>query len=508
MKRNKVILTAFGVLATMGILVNGIMPRFTSIVKADTTNTTSAQGNYDTPKYVFLFIGDGMTYPQIQIASDYLGVKGTKGSGEILEGGEPLSFMNFDVAGTATTYDSTSFCPDSASTATSLSTGHKTYSGVINMDETLTTSYETIAETLKKDFGYRIGVISSVNLNHATPAAFYAHQPTRSNYYEISEELILSEFEYFAGGGLLAPTGSEKDKKDIYEVAKDAGYVVAKTKEEIKALDENTEKVIVINDKLDGSMAIPYAIDQKSGDYTLRDHVEKGIEVLDNDNGFFMMVEGGKVDWAGHANDAATVAKETLDLAEAVEEAVDFYNENPTETLIIVTGDHETGGLTIGYAGTNYSTFLQNIDNQKISYDVFTNEYVSKYIEEGVSFEDVMVDVDNLFGLKMTNSNTEDDTTLELTEYEVSLIKAGYDKSMSGHNYKTATQEEYVLYGSYDPLTIAITSVLNNKSGIAFTSFSHTGLPVGVFAEGVGEDLFSGYYDNTDVYNKLISLFR
>ena len=101
-----------------------------------------------------------------------------------------LEFLEFPVAGSAQTYDSTSFCPDSASTATSLSTGHKTYSGTINMNENATESYETITEKLYKQLGYKIGIVSSVNLNHATPAAFYCHQESRSNYYDIGLELI------------------------------------------------------------------------------------------------------------------------------------------------------------------------------------------------------------------------------------------------------------------------------------------------------------------------------
>ena len=148
------------------------------------------------PKYVFLFIGDGMSYPQIQSTSDFLGALNDAdywqaepslddNQGAILDGPEYLNFMNFPVAGSAVTYDSNSFCPDSASTATSLSTGHKTYSGTINMDETGSTAYETIAEQLAEQKGWEIGIISSVNLNHATPAAFYAHQASRNNYYEI-----------------------------------------------------------------------------------------------------------------------------------------------------------------------------------------------------------------------------------------------------------------------------------------------------------------------------------
>ena len=168
------------------------------------------------PKYVFLFIGDGMSYPQIQSTSDFLGALNgadyrqaqpslDDNGGAILDGPEYLNFMNFEAAGSAVTYDSNSFAPDSASTATSISTGYKTYSGSINVDETGTISYETIAEQLHAQKGYSVGVITSVNLNHATPAAFYAHQASRNDYYDIGLELIDSGFEYFAGGGLLKP---------------------------------------------------------------------------------------------------------------------------------------------------------------------------------------------------------------------------------------------------------------------------------------------------------------
>ena len=126
-------------------------------VNTDKVNTTVAvsETSVKAPKYVFMFIGDGMSYPQIQAASDYLGAVKQGSEYEILKGGEELSFMKFPVAGSATTYDSTSFCPDSASTATSISTGYKTYSGVINMNEAKNVKYETIAEKLKNQLGYK-----------------------------------------------------------------------------------------------------------------------------------------------------------------------------------------------------------------------------------------------------------------------------------------------------------------------------------------------------------------
>ena len=288
------------------------------------------------PKYVFLFIGDGMSYPQIQITSDYLGAMEQDPESDILTGPKKLTMMDFPVAGSATTFDSTSFCPDSASTATSIATGHKTYSGSINVDETGTVSYETITEKLKDQLGYKIGVISSVNINHATPAAFYAHQVSRNSYYEISNEMIESGFDYFAGGGLKQTTGENKDQEDSYALAEKAGYKVIKTQAEAEALTAEDGKAIVIAETLADSDACSYENDRAEEEWALADFVEKGIEVLDNEKGFFMMVEGGKIDWACHANDAGSTIADTIALDNAVDKAVEFYNEHPEETLILV----------------------------------------------------------------------------------------------------------------------------------------------------------------------------
>ena len=467
-----------------------------------------------TPKYVFLFIGDGMSYPQIQSTSDYLGALKDEdywqaepslddNQGAKLDGPEYLNFMNFEAAGSAVTYDSNSFCPDSASTATSISTGHKTYSGTINMDETGTTAYETIAEQLKDQKNWEIGIISSVNLNHATPAAFYAHQASRNNYYEIGQELIASDFDYFAGGGLLSPTGKEEDQDNLYDLAKEAGYTVAMTHEEAEAVGADTEKAILVDENLADGDAMAYELDRTEDMWSLADYVEKGIEVLDNDNGFFMMCEGGKIDWACHANDAASSIHDTMALADAVQVAVDFAKEHADETLILVTGDHETGGLTIGFAGTDYDTYLNLLESQKISFAKFDSDYVAKYKENKTSFDEVMADVTELFGLKTSG---EEGDKLVLTDYELSLLKTAYEKSINEKDTGMDEQQEYVLYGTYEPLTVTITHIINNKSGVSFTSYSHTGLPVAVLAQGVGSDVFNGYYDNTDIYNKLAEM--
>lgn len=221
------------------------------------------------------------------------------------------------------------------------------------------------------------------------------------------------------------------------------------------------------------------------------------------------MVEGGKIDWACHANDAAASINDTLALDKAVQAAYKFYEQHPADTLILVTGDHETGGLTIGYAGTNYDTYLKNLENQTLSYAKFDSDYVASYKENNTPFSQVLVDIKNNFGLVTADdAAAAADPTLVLTDYEVQKLKAAYERTMKvgASSQDKMTQEEYDLYGTYEPLSVTITHILNNKSGIAFSSYSHTGLPVPVFAIGNGSSLFEGYYDNTDIYNKLATL--
>lgn len=468
-------------------------------------------------KYVFLFIGDGLSYPQIQSTADYLGALKDddyfmvqpslkNNTGAVLDGPEYLNFMKFDVAGSAVTFDCNSFAPDSASTATSIATGRKTYSGTINMDVTGTEIFETISEKLHKQHGMKIGIVSSVNLNHATPAAFYAHNVSRNNYYAIGEEMIASGFEYFAGGGLKKITGNDpKDPKpSLYKLAEEAGYKVTFTNADAQAVSAADQKVILIDEHLADSSAMAYEIDRADGMWSLADYVKKGIEVLDNDDkGFFMMCEGGKIDWACHANDAASTILDTIAFADAVQVAVDFAAKRPEETLIIVTGDHETGGLSIGFAGTDYDTYLTLLKNQKISFQKFDDDYTVNYRKNKASFETVLGDVEKLFGLK---AKGEAGDRLVLTDYELKQLRTAYEKSINGAASGEHSQREYVLYGTYDPLSVTLTHILNNKSGVAFTSYSHTGLPVAVLAQGPHAERFDGYYDNTKIFDNLAEI--
>ncbi|MDO5690377.1 MAG: alkaline phosphatase [Tissierellia bacterium] len=452
------------------------------------------------PKYIFMLIGDGMSAVQINSAQVF---NGNSKDGEIAT--KNLLFADFPACGMATTHDSTSFCPDSASTATSMSTGYKTHSGVIGMAVDKTTPVTNIAE-LMKDEGKKVGIVSTVTINHATPAAYYAHVESRNDYYGIAMQMADSGVDYFAGGEISKPTGNDKDQKDAYEILEEKGYTIARTADEIAALNASSGKAYAVSPSIQDSGAMPYAIDQKEGDLSLADFVEKGIEVLDNDEGFFLMAESGKIDWSCHANDAMTTITEVLDFEKAVQVAYDFAQEHPDETLIIVTGDHETGGMTIGYASTGYDTAFNIMGNQKMSYVEFDQTVKDmKEANPELAFEDVAPLITETFGLKMPTGDAAADEAdpLVLTEFEVEKLQAGFAESMLPVENREETEANALLYGTYDPLSVSITHIANNKSGVGWTSYAHTGVPVPVYAYGVGADQFNGYYDNTDVFYKI-----
>ena len=130
---------------------------------------------------------------------------------------------------------------------------------------------------------------------------------------------------------------------------------------------------------------------------------------------------------------------------------------------------------------------------------------MAKYKANKTSFEDAMKDVEKLFGLKLKG---EAGDKLVLTDYEVQRLKTAYELAMSDYDSGKYTQEQYVLYGTYNPFSVTVTHILNNKSGISFSSYAHTGLPVAVFAMGNGSDMFKGFYDNTEIYANMAELLQ
>jgi len=175
------------------------------------------------------------------------------------------------------------------------------------------------------------------------------------------------------------------------------------------------------------------------------------------------------------------------DLERAVNVAVEFARQHPKETLILVTGDHETGGFTMGYNGTQYDTYLYLLQNQKLSFKKFADEYVEQYRNNQVPFETAMADVKSLFGLVLpTDSEAAGlkDQSLVLTAREVTQLRDAYAVSMIPYEQRHRDKEYKTTYSMYEhePFQIVITRILNSRSGLGWTSTAHTGLPVAVYA--------------------------
>lgn len=465
--------------------------------------STCALAEAAAPKYVFMFIGDGMGNPQVTATQYYLGAMENPDSDIPVPA--QLSFTQFEALGLVTTYDASSFCPDSASTATSMASGEKTLSGVINYNIDKTEPFKLITE-YAKEAGKKVGVITSVSLDHATPAAYYAKVPSRKQYYDIAVQgLTGTTLDYLGGGSFLKPDG-DGTQENLFELAAENGWTLANTNEAIRALNADSGRVLAIDPNIADSEALNYEIDrvrkEEAGEdiLALADYVKAGIDVLDNENGFFMMCEGGKIDWSGHANDAATSIHETIAFSDAVQVAIDFAKEHADETLIIVTADHETGGMTIGFATTAYDTHFNYLTSQKISFADF-DAVIADLREKNAAFEDALEAVKTYYGL-----TTEADQPLSLTEADVQALKAAFELSMTAKDARKENAEDALLYGGYEPFSMAVSHIMNNKAGLSYTSYAHTGLQIPVYAQGVGAQTFSGLYDNTDIFNKTMDV--
>lgn len=517
------IFSKFLTVSALAIFMLSCQSGTTSGSKSSSNNQTEAQA-----KYVFFFIGDGMAASQVRLAEAALTVPKFQENYATLTNSdkkiEDLRIKEMTITGLATTNAQNRYITCSAAAATALATGSKTDIGMISQSpsgETLS----TMAEKAKKS-GMKVGIVSSVSIDHATPACFYSHTPSRNNYASISDQLLTSGFDYFGGGSVKWDSRAKSEDVDkatafasYKSQAEENGYKLITTKAQFDAVGKGeTQPVIATLNMLsneqytgDGS-ALPYTIDWAKLDdenkISLADFTQKGIDLLENDKGFFMMVEGGKIDWACHANDAATCAYEVVAFDQAIGVALDFAAKHPNETLIVITGDHDCGGLTIGFAGTGYESAFDILANSNTSHSEFNEAAVSK-IKSGESFNALLAFACQEFGFTNNITDGSDGVmtqSAELSDFDVQRLKTAYQKSKDKiNNAATDLNDEYrASYGGYDPFTISCTHILNNKAGIDFASFSHTAVPVMVFAKGANEDIFGGYYDNTDIAKKIM----
>jgi len=475
------------------------------------------------PKYVFFFLGDGMSNSQIQATEAYLTTKNGGKATEATDLQKPENRLNMSklpVFGMQTTYDAHALMTDSASAGTAFACGIKTLSGVVGMNDTKTISYKSIAQ-LAAEHGKRVGIISSVSLDHATPASYYASVPNRGFMNNIATQMVAADFDFYGGGGLVnptirnpAPTNGDTNN-DIWQLLKDNQYTVLNDRASILDLKEHPkDKVVCINPWLQDAAAMPYAIDRPATNLSLAEMTDVAIGSLKNntdhkkesfhkrggsrDEGFFLMVEGGKIDWACHANDAMAAIGDTLDFDDAVGVALDFYKKYPNDTLIVVTGDHETGGMTVGHATNGYTAYYDRLLKQTNSFTYFGDNQWKSYkadhacggnIEGNTEMINLMA---SAFGLQWADLNA----------YQKEKLEAAYDKSLCGTN-TNSTDENNLLYGTYEPTIVTITHILNERASIGWTSYSHTGVPVPVFAIGPESKRFAGFYDNTDIAKQM-----
>ena len=376
-------------------------------------------------KYVFYFIGDGMGFSHISLTEGY---KATE-EGKI--GNEPLCFSQFPVMGMATSYSANKYITCSSAAGTALATGSKTNNGMLG---TAPDSSNLTAISYKiHNAGFPVGITTSVTIDHATPGSFYANSTARSDYYSIGEQLASSGFEFFGGGGFYGAKDKREAEKSLYDLAAENGYSIAygvdeyaKAKESAKAAD-GSQKMILFQKMEKRNNDLPYVLEREEGDLELPQVVGKAIDFLDNSKGFFLMVEGGKIDWAAHSNDLAGTIFEMLDFDQAIAVAYEFYKKHPDETLIVVTADHETGGVTLGR----------------------TKGYA----------------------------------------YDLSIVKNADQKAGD------SDVSNYMDGISKDSLSVV--------AKIGWTTTSHTGGAVPVFAVGAGSQMFAGRQDNTDIPKKI-----
>ena len=444
--------------------------------------TLSAQGK---AKYVFYFIGDGMGVNQVNAAETYLGAL----QGRI--GIEPLCFPSFPYSAFVNTQSATNGVTDSAAGGTALACGQKTKNGTLGMLKDLTTSVSSIADWARQS-GAAVGITTSVAIDHATPAAFYAHVKERHEQYTIGKQLVESANDFYAGSDFTIPTDPEyPNGNTLYEEANSKGFTIARGYADYQNKAANAKKMILLQSE-EASKAdrysIPYALDRKDGDLTLTDITRAGIDFLmkkqGEKNGFFMMIEGGKIDWACHANDLAFIP-ELIDMDNAVKVAYDFYKQHPDETLIIVTADHETGGIVLSRG--LYEINLAAVGNQRITIEKLGKELHKMHDVKGdkLLWDDVKTFLAENFGFW---------DKISLTDEQTQRLVSSFKKIMDG-----TSKDQHTLYQNDDELAVTVRNIMSECAQVGWHVTSHSNGYVPCFAIGAGAEQIHGRIDNTEI---------
>lgn len=402
------------------------------------------------PKNVIYMIGDGMG-PAYTTAYRYFKDDPTTKSVE-------KTVFDTMLTGMARTYpDDHTVVTDSAASATALSSGHKSYNGAIAVD-TDKKPLKTMLE-IAKQRGMTTALLATSQINHATPASFAAHNESRNNYDEIANDYIDNKIAGKLPVDLMLGGGTKyfiRDDRNLVDEFKAAGYQYG---DDIQNLNQITQLPAI---GLYAAKGLPFALDENPTRLTKL--TSKALDLLDNQNkdGFFVMIEGSQIDWCGHANDIACAMAEMDDFASAIEKAKAYVDKNK-DTLLVITADHSTGGLTLGAHG-QYKWEADVVHGVKATAGSITQHLLES---------DDLKSVWNKY------------TSIAFTpENKIKLEQA---KSMGDK-----------------ALNLAVKSIISDTSFTGWTTGGHTAVDVQVFAYGKGSEQFVGSQNNTDIADKLI----
>ena len=431
-------------------------------------------------KYVFYFIGDGMGVNEVMGTNLYNEANGL----------EAVNFTGFPVVNFITTVSANALVTDSSAAGTALATGTKINNSALGMDPegNPTPNLTEWAHAA----GYGTGVATSVGVNHATPAAFVAHSEKRGNYEDIALQMIDSPVDFMAGSAFLVQSSTGHDAAYFEHKADSAGIAIYKGSDAIRGIDLTAPRAVCLSGKEEDS--VPYAIDRKENDTQLSDFTEAGIRYLETrygKKGFFFMIEGGKIDYAAHANDAAATFQEVNDMAKSVDLALAFLARYPKETLIVVTADHETGGLMLG-AG-RYEMHPDRLVGQRASVDAITDLFRDAFFPEDKPFKAPTWDAVKAFFAENLGMWGE----VEVSERVENELKAVYDRTFGKGGDRNLSEEN--LYSVNYRLVADVVRALDRAAGYQWSFGSHSGSPLGLYVTGACAEEFNSVRDNTEI---------
>lgn len=413
-----------------------------------------ASAKNEKPKYVFYFIGDGMGKPHVDLARMVFG---------------KLNMDSLPVRGSVSTVNALRKTTDSAAAGTALACGSKTLNGRLGIDAN-GKELESVAVVAKKH-NARVAIMTTVGVNNATPAAFYAHVFKRGESKKIMEQYPASKFDILMGYGVdgLRKNVKQEDflsgKAYLHNVSGNADNLKGSG---IRIINKNEQDFFGLK-KLDSPILVYFSFGTEYMRGTSKIHpfsayLQKAVELLqDSPNGFFIMAEGGHIDHGGHANNGQMMLGELKEFDRAIGKALEFYKKHPNETLIVVTADHHTGGLSwSGKVLPDYCSLAPEYIN-------ITNKDNADTISQ-----------------KLEKSN------IKSTPEEKKLLAKAFAAGK-----KRVTQ-----------VRAAIRRMLDKRSGIKWSTTGHTADEVYLFAIGIGAQRFSGHQENNEVALKLKSLYK